>query len=150
MEKVLKSFLEMTTVEWYQIVKERIAVFVVEQNCPYQEVDEIDLRAYHHYYQDENGEIMAYNRLYQGADGIYIGRVLVAEKYRRQGLAEQLMEETLAIAAAKFPDEAVLLNGQVYLQAFYEKLGFVAISEVFLEDDIPHIKMQLVKNPIKD
>lgn len=142
MDVTVKSFAELTTQEFYQIVKERVKVFVVEQNCPYQEVDEVDPEALHTYFADEKGAILAYTRIYQEAGTIHFGRVLVTESQRGTGLGKAIVAATLAVIAERFPEQPVVIGAQAYLQDFYQSFGFQAISEVYLEDDIPHIDMQ--------
>lgn len=143
----LKSFSELSVQEFYAIVKERIAIFVVEQNCPYQEVDAIDPIALHHFYE-EDGEILAYNRVY--VDGtVHIGRVIVNPNYRKQKLGQRLMKDTLAIIAKTYPDLPIEIGAQAHLQHFYAGVGFVTASEVYLEDDIPHVKMIIASDKKK-
>lgn len=142
MEQHIKQFKELTVEDFYHIVKERIAIFVVEQHCPYQEVDDIDLHALHHYYKD-NGEIVAYDRIYLEDDAVHIGRVIVKENYRKSGLGLQLLEDTMKIIKEKFPHQPIEIGAQAHLQHFYNKVGFVAVSDVYLEDDIPHVTMRI-------
>ena len=85
----VKPFSELNTEEFYAIVKERIAVFVVEQNCPYQEVDEIDEHAWHTYFKDDGGNISAYTRVCEAQDAIHFGRVLVNKEHRKEGLGRK-------------------------------------------------------------
>ena len=134
MEYIVKNFNELTTKEFYQIAKERVAVFVVEQNCPYQEIDETDEVALHTYFLSENGEIAAYTRIYSENETVHFGRVLVTKAFRKNGLGKKVVAKTLEVIGA-----------QAYLQDFYGEFGFQAISEVYLEDDIPHIDMELAE-----
>lgn len=139
MNHYVKKFPELSVQEFYEIVKERIAIFVVEQDCPYQEVDEIDLVALHHFYEVD-GEVVAYNRIYAD-DAVHIGRVIVKPAYRKQKLGRQLMEDSLAIIADVYPEQPIEISAQAHLQKFYESVGFTTVSDVYLEDDIPHVKM---------
>lgn len=138
-----KSFSELTTLEFYEFVKLRIEVFVVEQNCPYQEVDQTDVEAYHSWLADENGQLLAYSRMYLEDDSLHIGRVLVHPRFRRQGLGETIMVENLAYLKEHHPKVAIDIQAQEYVQEFYQSLGFQPTSEVYLEDDIPHLDMRL-------
>lgn len=140
MEQFIKHFSELTTGELYGILKLRTDVFVVEQNCPYPELDGLDQTAVHLWFSDENG-IEAYLRIFQKQDGVYIGRVV--SRKRRCGLASLLLKEALRIAEEEFSAERILLEAQTYARSLYEKIGFVQSSEEFLEDGIPHIRMEL-------
>ncbi|MFS0951531.1 GNAT family N-acetyltransferase [Enterococcus thailandicus] len=138
----VKTFDELTTKEFYMLVKERIAVFVVEQNCPYQEVDEIDPEALHTFLTDEQGNVVAYTRIYKEEDAVHFGRVLVAKEHRQSGLGKQIVQRTLEVIEQKYPNTPIIIGAQDYLRSFYESFGFNAISDVYLEDDIPHIDMK--------
>lgn len=143
MELVVKHYEELTRDELYEILKIRVAVFVVEQNCPYQEVDGKDLRAYHIFAQDESG-IQGYLRVFQNTEDVreaFIGRVLTLR--RRQGLASQLLAAAIGIAREQLGAQFITLEAQTYARGLYEKAGFRQVSEEFLEDGIPHIRMQL-------
>ncbi|WP_165005197.1 MULTISPECIES: GNAT family N-acetyltransferase [unclassified Enterococcus] len=142
MEYRVKKLDELTTLEFCRIVQERIAVFVVEQNCPYQEVDAVDEWAWHTYLEDEDGTILAYTRIYEEADAIHFGRVLVNQKYRKDGLGRQIVQQTIETIEEKYPEMPILIGAQEYLRSFYESFGFEAVSDVYLEDDIPHIDMR--------
>ena len=143
----LKTFNELTTTELYNILKERTDVFVVEQNCPFPEVDGKDLQSYH-LFKEENGEIIAYLRILPPGVSypeLSIGRVLVKEDYRGQKLARQMMEEALSYITSELKETTVKIQAQHYLEDFYRSFGFEVISEVYLEDGIPHIDMLLKK-----
>lgn len=139
----IKSFEALSTRELFEIYKIRVAVFVVEQNCAYQEVDNEDLRALHLFACDEVSAVAAYCRIIPHETCVKIGRVLVAAEARKGGLGRVLMQRALVETAARFAGKAVRIQAQVYLQAFYESLGFVADSAVYEEDGIPHIDMIL-------
>ncbi|MHC5372967.1 GNAT family N-acetyltransferase [Enterococcus sp. LJL120] len=143
MEHNIKNFSELNTFEFYQIVKKRIAIFVVEQDCPYQEVDEVDLVAFHNYFS-EDGELIAYNRIY-GKEVIHIGRVIVKKDWRGTQLGVELMRAALAFIEENFPGKPVEISAQAHLQNFYGRVGFVTVSEEYLEDNIPHVQMRLAK-----
>lgn len=142
MNHCTKTFSELTNEELFKIFKERVAIFVVEQNCPYQEIDDLDPISLHHFFEEE-GEIIAYDRIYPKGQTVHIGRVIVDSRYRKAGLGLKLLEESLDIIAEKFPDCKVEIEAQAHLQNFYGKVGFHTISSVYLVDDIPHVKMVL-------
>lgn len=142
MEYKVKRLSDMTAAELLTIMKERMAVFVVEQNCPYQEVDELDEQALHTWLQ-EDSEIVGYTRIIEEADAIHIGRVLTVKKYRGAGHGELLMEKTLEAVKQHYPNRPIVLGAQEYAADFYKRFGFEVISDVYLEDDIPHVDMQL-------
>lgn len=143
MQWQIKPFTELSTRELFEIYKIRVAVFVVEQNCAYQEADNEDLRALHLFAHDGAGAVCAYCRIIPHETCVKIGRVLVAAGKRQGGLGRELMRCALAETAARFAGQQVRIQAQVYLQAFYESLGFVADSAVYEEDGIPHIDMYL-------
>lgn len=142
MELVIKHFNELTTVELMEIYKLRNAVFVVEQNCVYQDVDGLDPHAYHVYLKDEEG-IQAYLRvLPQGtryADAASLGRVISVK--RRCGLATRILKEGIALAKEKFGAKSLTISSQAYACPVYEKVGFVRTDDEYLEDGIPHVRM---------
>ena len=143
MELIVKHFDELTTRELFEILKLRVAVFVVEQNCPYQEVDEKDRGAYHVWLQDDGG-IRAYLRVLDRGVSFpeaSIGRVIAVQ--RRQGLGTRIVREGIRVAREKFGADAITIEAQTYAAKLYENLGFCQTSEEFLEDGIPHIRMEL-------
>lgn len=138
-----KSFEELTTEELYKIIQLRIAVFVIEQNAPYQDCDGKDFVAYH-IWAEENGEILAYARLLPAGISYQepcLGRVVNQEKVRGTGVGNTLVFLSLEAMNTLFKTNSVRISGQLYLKSFYEKFGFRQVSEVYLEDDIPHIEM---------
>lgn len=144
MELKVKTFAQLSNTELYAILKLRVDVFVVEQACPSPEIDGRDEDSLH-VWLEEDGEILAYLRvLDRGVESEYvsIGRVIAAR--RRQGLGSEIMKAGIRVAQEHFHAEAIYLEGQVYAQGFYENLGFRQISEPYLEDNIPHIKMLLI------
>ena len=141
MELVIKHFSELTAEELMQIYKLRIAVFVVEQNCPYQDIDGWDSRAYHLWLKDEDG-IQAYLRvLPQGTvyEDASLGRVISIK--RRCGLATRLLQEGIALAREKFGAKRLIIGAQTYACPVYEKVGFVRTDYEYIEDGIPHVRM---------
>ena len=143
MELVVKHFNELCTEELFDICRLRVSVFVVEQKCPYQELDDADKQAYHVYLKDDCG-IQAYARvLPQGTtfDEASFGRVIAVK--RRCGLGRRIVAEAVRVAREKFDAGVIKIEAQVYARTHYEKAGFRQTSEEFLKDGIPHIQMQL-------
>lgn len=143
MKLVVKHFSELSADELFELYKLRVSVFVVEQKCPYQEVDDADRAAYHVWLKDENG-IEAYARvLPQGAvfPTASIGRVIAVK--RRCGLGSKIVEAAVNVARIYLNAGKITIEAQVYARSLYEKHGFRQTSEEFLEDGIPHIQMQL-------
>lgn len=141
MDYHIKKLTELTTKEFLEIVKLRIAVFVVEQNCPYQEVDDADEVAWHTWLQ-EGTDIVGYTRIIDQGDTITFGRVLINPKYRNQKLGNKLLKETLKVVEENYPNRPIVIGAQAHLTKFYGAFGFEAVSEVYLEDDIPHVQMR--------
>ena len=135
----VKNFNELTTTELFYIYQQRIKIFVVEQNCPYQDIDELDLTSLHVFKQSESGEIMAYGRIIAQDPRLHFGRIIVAQKYRKTGLGKELLSTILKTIEEKFPNREIEIQAQAYLEKFYGSFGFLPISEIYLEDDIPHI-----------
>ena len=143
MELVIKHFSELSAEELFEIYKLRISVFVVEQKCPYQEVDDADRVAYHLWLKDENG-IEAYARVLPQeafSSTAMIGRVIAVK--RRCGLGSKILEAAIHAAKANLHADKITVEAQVYARSLYEKHGFRQTSEEFLEDGIAHIQMQL-------
>lgn len=141
MELVYKGFDELTNKELYEILKIRSSVFVVEQNCVYQDIDGIDLDSMH-FFLEEDENIYAYLRSFIKEEGvIQIGRVLTTK--RREGLGQRLLKEAIEIITSTQKPSSIYLEAQSYAIKFYEKEGFKVISDQFLEDGIPHVKMLL-------
>lgn len=143
MNLVVKKFDELKIDELYEILKVRVSVFVVEQKCPYQEIDDKDKNAYHIYLVVDK-EIKAYLRvLYSniGDKEVFIGRVL--SKERGKGYAKTILKEGIRISKEILNASKIKIEAQVYVQKMYENLGFKPTSEEFLEDGIPHIEMEL-------
>ena len=143
MELIVKHFSELSTEDLFAIYRLRVSVFVVEQHCPYQEIDDADKVAYHIWLQDEGG-IEAYARvLPKGTTfpSVAIGRVIAVK--RRCGLGSKIVAAAIQVAKEKFAADKITIEAQVYARSLYEKAGFHQTSEEFLEDGIPHIQMQL-------
>lgn len=139
----IKRFKELSLEELYQLLRLRSEVFIVEQNCVYQDIDEKDSKAIHLIGTSED-EIVAYARLFDAGDyfeDASIGRVVVAQKHRQNKWGHELMQQAILGVEQFFQTQKITISAQLYLQKFYESHGFVAVSEVYLEDDIPHIRM---------
>ncbi len=143
----IKHFGTLATTELYHIIRLRIEVFSVEQNCPYQDCDERDFDAYHVMGADNAGQLHAYCRLLDKgvsyADYASIGRVITSSAYRGKGEGKKLMRYAIEEIAEKYPGKKVKISAQSYAKSFYESLGFEAVGEEYLEDDIPHVGMVL-------
>lgn len=140
-----KRFAELSTIELYEILQLRQAVFVVEQTCPYLDADGADLQAFHLYARANDGAVVAYARLFlPSAEAPYsrIGRVISAGSVRRQGLGRELMRQAITWCEQQAPNHPIRLGAQVYLRRFYQDFGFQEISAEYLEDDIPHVDME--------
>ncbi|WP_313891905.1 GNAT family N-acetyltransferase [Psychrobacillus sp.] len=140
--KLLK-FEEFDVNRLYEVLKLRVDVFIVEQNCPYPEIDGSDQEALHLMYI-ENEEVLAYSRIFPpGAmyDACAIGRVIVKSKARGTGLAKELMEKAIETAENEWQVETIKICAQSHLQKFYASVGFITISDEFDEDGIPHVYM---------
>lgn len=145
---IMKKFEELTPVELYAIMQLRNEVFVVEQNCVYQDADNKDFKSYHFTGWDGN-ILVAYTRLLpQGVsytDASSIGRVVSSPKYRGTGAGRQLMQLSINHTFSLFNCNTIRIGAQLYLKKFYESLGFTQSSDMYLEDNIPHIEMVLAK-----
>lgn len=147
MNFTLKTFEQLTNTELYNILKVRTEVFVVEQNCPYLEVDGKDVQSYH-LFKEENGKIIAYLRILPPGvsyEELSIGRVLVKKEYRGKKLAQQMMDQALQFIHYELKEKTIKIQAQAYLHNFYASFGFKVISETYLDDNIPHIDMLLEK-----
>lgn len=144
MHWTLKKFDELTIDEFHDIVQLRIDVFVVEQNCPYPELDGRDRDAYHFFGRSDSGKIVAYTRIFKAGDYYEqpsIGRVVVEVGFRREGIGYELMRRTLKQMEILFGRVEIKIGAQKYLRKFYENLGFQKVGSEYLEDGIPHVYM---------
>lgn len=145
MNFVLKPYKELTVDELYEALKLRCAIFVIEQNCNYQDMDDKDQASYHLLGYDE-GKLVAYARIlpkglsYKEAS---IGRVVVDKNFRGRSAGKELMKRAITDAMELFGTNEIVISAQCYLERFYTDLGFKIEGESYLEDDIPHIKMRL-------
>ncbi|MCR9263594.1 MAG: GNAT family N-acetyltransferase [Flavobacteriaceae bacterium] len=146
MEIVTKTFNELSNTELYQIMRLRSEVFVVEQDCVYQDLDNKDQKALHVVGSKDN-KVVAYTRIFKPGDyfkNSSIGRVVVGADQRKYGYGKQIMLASLQAIEQRFPNTIVEISAQTYLLKFYTELGFERIGEEYLEDGIPHVKM--IKN----
>ncbi len=140
----IKRFQELSTDELYDILDLRVRVFVVEQNCPYPELDGKDRQSTHVFGREEGGDMVAYSRIvdpglsYQEPS---IGRVLTHQSYRGKGLGDELMEQSMHHIREKFGQVSVKISAQEYLRKYYQNHGFESLSDIYLEDEIPHLEM---------
>lgn len=141
-------FDELSTGDLYGILQLRAEIFVVEQDCVYQDVDGFDQQALHVMGQLPGAEhrLVCYTRLLPPGvkyDGASIGRVVTRESARGGGNGKALMVNSIAFCQQHWPGEAITISAQQYLQKFYTELGFETLSRPYDEDGIPHIRMQL-------
>ena len=140
---VTKIFSELDKDELYQILRLRSEVFVVEQDCVYQDIDNKDQIAIHLFYKEEE-EIIGYTRIFKKGDyyeNPSIGRVVVSKNKRGKDLGKEIMLESMKYIKNNIKGEKIELSAQVYLDNFYKDLGFYSKGEEYLEDGIPHQRM---------
>jgi ElaA protein len=143
MDILIKNFNELSLEELYQVLQLRSEVFVVEQNCVYQDIDGKDEKALH-VLGIKAGKVIAYTRCFD--KGFYfeeaaIGRVLVKETERKNAYGHLILEASILAIEERFKTKNIKLSAQQYLTDFYENHGFMQIGEGYLEDGIPHIAM---------
>jgi ElaA protein len=131
---------QLTRKELITIFKERVKVFVVEQDCPYQEVDDDDFDATH-IFNIEGNDLLAYARVMDRGDYIKFGRVLVNRNHRGKRLGDELLQQVMDFIEKTHRPEVIKIEAQAHLEGFYGSFGLRKNSEVFLEDGIPHIEM---------
>ena len=140
---ITKTFYELDTEDLYQILRLRSEVFVVEQDCVYQDIDNKDQNAIHLYYKEKN-EILAYTRIFKAGnyyENPCIGRVVVSKKNRGKYLGKKIMIDSIEYIKQNIKGKKIELSAQKYLDKFYKDLGFYKIGEDYLEDGIPHQRM---------
>lgn len=143
MKFITKSFQELTTTELYAILQLRSEVFVVEQDCVYQDVDYKDQKALH-IFGFKNDKIVAYTRIFKSGDyfdNSSIGRVVVAATERKYGYGHEIMKASIEAIKKHFNVDDITISAQKYLKKFYESHQFKQIGTEYLEDGIPHIRM---------
>lgn len=143
---IVEDFNELSTESLYRILRLRSEVFVVEQNCIYQDIDAKDQKAVHLMgYLDEG--LVAYCRLFRPGDYFEeasIGRVVTSPRYRNRNIGNTLLEKAVGEMESRLGKIPITISAQLYLKQFYEKHGFEQTSEMYLEDDIPHIRMRRI------
>ena len=140
----IKPFKALSATEIYSLLQLRSQVFVVEQNCVYQDIDGKDAKALH-LMGEYDGKIVAYCRLFKSGDYFQeasIGRVVIDANFRDKKWGHEMMKQAIAGIETHFKETKIIISAQLYLQKFYESHGFVQTSEMYLEDDIPHIEMK--------
>ncbi|PWU04829.1 MAG: GNAT family N-acetyltransferase [Bacteroidetes bacterium] len=139
----IKSFDELTSLELYKIIQLRIEVFVVEQNCPFQDADNKDQTSWH-FMGWQSDQLVAYTRIVPPGLAFSepsIGRVVTSKLVRGTGMGRILMEKSMEELYKLYPSSSIKIGAQLYLKTFYESLGFVTCSDIYLEDGIEHIYM---------
>jgi ElaA protein len=139
----VKRFNELNIDELYQILRLRSEVFVVEQDCVYQDLDNKDQKALHLFISSDN-EVTGYTRLFKAGDyfdNASVGRVVVSENHRDKKLGHILMKESIDAVTEHFKTSKITISAQTHLKRFYESHGFQQVGEGYLEDGIPHIEM---------
>ena len=139
----VKKFDELTVPELYQIIKARVDIFVVEQDCPYPDLDDYDQKALH-LWVEEDGVVLAYCRIFPKGikyNETSLGRVLTTEQGRGKGLGKNLISYAVQIIENRLKTSEIRISAQDYLLHFYESFGFVDTGKKYLEDNIPHTEM---------
>ena len=140
MEAKIKTFDQLTNKEVYEILKARFKVFVMEQETLYLDMDDVDYKSVHIFYE-KDGEVEAYLRIFEdGPDTVRIGRVLTVE--HGKGIGGALLREGIEEAKRRFHPSLLVLHAQCYAIGYYEKGGFHVCSEPFMEDGIMHVRME--------
>lgn len=143
MDIVCKTFEELTTTELYQLLRLRSEVFVVEQDCVYQDIDNKDQKALH-VLGIVSETIVAYTRIFNKGDYFdkaSIGRVVVAQNFRKLAFGHEIMKFSIDFVENKLGENEIKISAQEYLIKFYNQHGFQQVGEGYLEDGIPHVGM---------
>lgn len=142
--KFVQAYTELNLDDFHDIIALRIKIFVIEQDCPYQDLDGNDKLAFHLYFKDEKNQIVAATRILPqniAYDEVSIGRVVVDKSSRGTGLGHELMEQSMVFVQSQFGAADVRLSAQKHLENYYEKHGFKSTGKEYLEDGIPHVEM---------
>ena len=142
----VKPFRQLSVDKLFEVLQLRVDVFVVEQQCAYRELDDHDRHpeTRHLSGHNESGQLIAYARLLSPGlrfPEVNLGRFVVKADFRKQGVGHQLLQAALKEISGCWPKTPIRISAQDYLQAFYEQYGFLRVSEVYLEDGIPHVEM---------
>ena len=143
MEIQVRKFSELTSPQLYEMLRLRSEVFVVEQDCVYQDIDNKDQYALHILGYEE-GVLAAYTRIFDAGkyfDKPSIGRVIVKMEYRKRNLGHEILRASIETVESVFGKQAIEISAQTYLEKFYNTHGFMAVGETYLEDGIPHVRM---------
>ena len=143
MEWKIKKFNQLSTLELYDILKAREEIFIIEQECLYDDIDSKDLDAVHIFSMEE-GQVVCYLRILgKGVrfDEVSIGRVMTRPAYRRKGYGEQIMKRAIQYIEEIMEEGEIRISAQTYLKNFYENVGFKVVSDVYLEDGLDHYEM---------
>ena len=146
MKTFIKNFQDLSNTEIYQILRLRSEVFVVEQECIYQDIDNKDKKAVHIFLKEKN-EIIAYSRVFKEKSILKnpsIGRVVVANKRRMYGVGKKIMNISIDYIKQNIKAKSIEISAQKYLKKFYSNLGFIQEGDEYLEDNIPHLRMFLI------
>ena len=135
---IVKSFDELTARELYEIVRARQEIFLMEQNIVCRDFDGVDYEALHCFLWEDD-RVVAYMRAFMREGEIHLGRFLTVR--HGEGLGRRLMADALPVVKAKFGCESITFHAQRHAEGFYQKLGFVTVSDVFLEEGIEHVIM---------
>mgnify|MGYP001316993647 CR=1 FL=1 len=145
MEWSFRKYEELTLSELYELLKLRTSVFVVEQNCPYQDLDGKDSQATH--LLGYKKKLIAYSRIFPPGtidkEHASIGRIITTKQERGKGIGFNLVKKSISFCKEHFGDQIIKISAQVYLKKFYNQCGFVEKGKIYLEDGIPHCAMYL-------
>lgn len=146
----IKHYNELSVNEFHDLIQLRIDVFVVEQDCPYSDLDGKDKKSYHVICRDGKGEIAATARILPAGvsypNDVAIGRVVVAPNHRKISLGHKLMQESLHFIKEEFGDVSMRISAQKHLENYYQQHGFTSSGKEYLEDGIPHVEMEKNKS----
>lgn len=138
----IKFFSELSTTELYNILKLRSQVFVVEQKCIYNDMDDADFDSLHVFYNNDDTVVACLRIIPIDDKTVKIGRVCALEK--RTGIGSLLLENAIIAAKEKLNPQKIIIHAQSYVEKFYAKQGFKTVSDEFMEEGIPHVKMELI------
>jgi ElaA protein len=140
-----KHFNDLSSTELYQILQLRNEVFIVEQNCPFQDLDDKDFKCFHLIgFDTDSQKIMAYTRIVPASvsyEEVSIGRVVTSPQARGGGIGKKLMQKSIELLEELYGGVSIKIGAQYYLKKFYESFGFQQVEEIYLEDGIEHILM---------
>lgn len=142
MEFKAKAFDQLTTTELYEIVRSRTEIFLMEQNIICRDFDGVDYHSLHCFLQEDDGKVVAYLRAYIYEDAVRIGRVLTL--CHGIGLGKRLMTDSIPVIKEFFNCNKLVIDSQKHAEGFYMGLGFVTVSDEFLEENIPHVRMERI------